>query len=223
MATEQTYTDDTSAHQPPIAQNAQPITTLLVNKDTPIVLDLVGSHQPTFVARTGKQKLLAKFGFGSRHDIPLDMDVGCGCYDEQGKLLDVVWYGKVRAFDGAVRLPYDTFIGMNKKYTPTSVQEHCSVRLFHLPQNVQTLVLFVHCHGNYPLKQLTVGELCLKVSDHHTIHEMTLANCADDVAGMAVWQVSRVDAESWQVWAINEPVAGDTIGKMATHWQIKKH
>lgn len=205
------------------ASTEQMITRLVVTPDTPIVLTMISAHQPTTVAPTSKQKLLAKIGFGTRHDIPLDMDVGCGCYDEQGKLLDVVWYGKVRAFDGAVRLPYDTFIGMNKLYVPSVVEEELSVRLLHLPEQVQTLVLFVHCHGNYPLKQLTAGKVSLKVSDHHSVHEMTLANCADDVAGMAVWQVSRVDAESWQVWAINEPAAGDTIGKMATHWQIKKH
>lgn len=220
--TSQSPLDDTPLTAQPTGQSSsqQMVARLVATPDTPTILTMISAHQPTTVAPTSKQKFLAKFGFGTRHDIALDMDVGCGCYDGQGNLLESVWYGKVRAFDGAVRLTYDTFIGMNKLYTPLQVEEELNVRLLHLPKEVQTLVLFVHCHGNYPLKKLTVGKVGLKVSDHHSIDELSLAECADDVAGMAVWQISR-DGDAWQVWAINEPVTGDTIGNMATHWQIK--
>lgn len=200
----------------------QHITNLSLAQDTALVLNMVGNHQPTFVARTGKQKLLAKLKLGSQQDIALDMDIGCGCYDEQGALLDVVWYGKVRAFDSMVRLAYDTFIGMNKTYVPTSVEEVLSIRLPHLPKQVTHLALFVHCYDGYALKQLVAGRVGLKTGDHHSVHELALAECADGVAGVCLWQLHR-EGDVWQVWAINEPVAGDTIGKMATHWQVKKH
>lgn len=212
--------------------DGQLITVLSVSKEVPVILTLSSSHQPTVVPATNKAKLLAKVGLDSKDDVALDVDVGCGCYDGQGKLLDVVWYGKVRAFDGAVRLMYDTFIGMNKLYSPSVVEESLSVRLLNLPEQVQALVLFVHCHHNHALKQLTAGKASLKVSDHHSVHELTLTAFADDVAGVALWRLCREHenddnhlnhtSDKWQVWAMSEPVAGGHIGEMATHWQTHK-
>lgn len=202
----------------PTTQNS-PTARLTLTADDPIVLTLMGSHQPTFIPVGNKQKLLAKLKLTDTKDVPLDLNLGCAGFDKDGQLLDVVWYANVRAFDGAIRLGLDTFIGMNKVYTPSVVEESLNVRLAKLPPEVSRLVCFVQCRGG-ALAQLLAGKVSLKTSDHHTLGEVALATGDKTATGVAIWQLTRESDNVWQVFEKYTPVLGDTIGELAKNWRF---
>lgn len=203
------------------------VANLPVIDNAPIVLTMTSAHQPTFVAKTGKAKLLAKLPLGDDSPVALDIDIGCGLYDGQGVCLDVAWYGKLRACDDAVRLHGDTFVGMQKDYLPTWVEESLSVRLAMLPQQVQTVALFLRTQGDYALRQAQAGKVILK-DDHHSLSEIAYSEFADSQSA-CVWQIKRkhlANQDSVQeVWQVVRPrqvavLGAKTLGEMMKLWKF---
>lgn len=188
-------------------------------------LDIVGSqlvfsasHQPTELPKSGLQALLAKTPLADDAPVAMDIDVSCGLYDDKGKLLEVVWYGNVRNFYQSVRHHGDTFVGMNKAYRPSMIEETISIRIWELEQDIHRVALFVHSHHKQPLNKAVDGHIFLNDSDGKLIHEMPFASFTDDVYAVCAWQLVKMRDGDWRLSAPMSVIKAKNSGEIAKNW-----
>lgn len=192
---------------------------LLSSQDTDgISLDFLVLYEPKSFAKTGIQALLAKTPLGDDKPVAMDLDVSCGLYDELGRLIDVVWFGNKRAIFDLVRHHGDTFIGMNKTYTPERVKEHLSIGFYRHQDfaKVYRVAWFVHSYHQHALNQ-TTGDVVL-ASGETPLYQMPLAGFDDGVFAVCAWQMVRYD-DDWQVSAPMKAISVKNAGEMAQKWQ----
>lgn len=203
-------------YQPPLAIHFETRTLGEIGVSTPYVV-LKISHQPTVVPKSGFDALLAKTPFGSDEPIEMDIDVSCGLYDEAGKLMEVVWYGNTRNIDETIRHHGDTFIGMNKAYRPSMIEESLTIRLNELEQTVHRVALFIHSNDKVSLNQAVSGTGYLLDSEGVIIHEIPFASLENNVYAICAWQLVRVSHD----WRVSAPVAfvkAKDSGEIAEKW-----
>lgn len=183
-------------------------------------LVITSSHQPTKLAKTGLQALLAKTPLSKDTPVPMDIDIACGLYDEKGELLEVVWYGNLRNKDESVRHNGDTFIGMNKEYQPSTVQETLVIRYGLLDKRIHRLAIFVHSATNAPLRKALSGQISLHDNENTRIHQIEFATLDEKTTGLCAWQLVRTFDDDFRITALSEPVVGKTAGELAKKWSI---
>lgn len=183
----------------------------------PLGLLMTTSHQPTLLAKSGLKGLLAKLPFGDDTPVPIDIDVSCGLYNDKGELLEAVWYGNLRSQGESVRHHGDTFIGMNKAYRPSLVEENLSIRLHELPKEVHRLALFVHSKGGEPLAKAVAGMVYLKDGEGRVIHERSFASLDKAATGICAWQMVRSEGD-WRVSAPMSVLKAANAGEMPKKW-----
>lgn len=192
---------------------------LLSSQDTDGTrLDFLVSYEAKSFAKTGIQALLAKTPLGDDKPVAMDLDVGCGLYDELGRLIDTVWFGNKRAINDLVRHHGDTFVGMNKTYRPDRAEETLSVRFYRHQDfaKVCRVAWFVHSYHRHALNQ-TVGDVVL-VAGETPLCQMPLAGVDDGVFALCAWQMVRCD-DDWQVLAPMKAITAKNAGEMAQQWQ----
>lgn len=179
---------------------------------------ITSSHQPTFLPKTGLAKMWAKTPWGVDTPVAMDVDLSCGLYDAQGAFIEAVWYGNLRNQNQSVRHHGDTFIGMNKAYRPSLVDENLSARLVDAPKDAHFLAFFAHSANRQPLAKAVDGMLYLKDGEGKTLHERAFANFEGGVTGFCAWQFARED-DDWRAFAVMRPVSGKDSGDLAKKWR----
>lgn len=203
-------------YQPPLAIHFETRTLSEIGVATPYVV-LKASHQPTIVPKTGLDSLLAKTPFGGDEPDEMDIDVSCGLYDEAGKLMEVVWYGNTRNIDETIRHHGDTFVGMNKAYRPSVIEERLTIRLNELEQTVHRVALFIYSNNKLSLNHAVSGSGYLLDSEGIIIHEIPFASLEEGVYALCAWQLVRVSND----WRVSAPVAfvkAKDSGEIAEKW-----
>lgn len=177
------------------------------------------AHQPLELPKTGLQKWLAKLPkIGDDSPVPMDIDLSCGLYNDKGELLEVVWYGKVRSLYESVRHHGDTFIGMNKAYRPSMVEESLSIRIWELDEQVSRLAVFVHSHNLQDLNLAPFGNIYLSDNEGKLIHETPFASFEEGVTGVCAWQFVKMRDGDWRVSAPMSAVKAKNSAEIAKKW-----
>lgn len=206
----------TDAYQPPLTIHFETRTFAELGM-APTKLIVTTSHQPTALPKSGLAGLIAKTPWGNSQPVAMDIDVSCGLYNQKGELIEVVWYGNLRNQGESVRHHGDTFIGMNKAYRPSLVQESLTIRLHELPQAVYRLALFVHSKKNQALSKAVDGVVYLKDGEDNLLHERAFASFDESVKGFCAWQLVRVD-DDWRISAPMAAISAKNSGDIAKKW-----
>lgn len=182
-------------------------------------LVVTSSHQPTELPKTGIDKWLAKLPkIGDDRPVAMDIDLACGLYNDKGQLLEVVWYGNVRSLYESVRHHGDTFIGMNKAYRPSLVEESLSIRLWQLDPEVARVAIFVHSYHRQDLNLAIFGKIHLTDNEGTNIHEMPFAGFDEGVTGVCAWQLVKMRDKDWRISAPMSYVKAKHAAEMAKKW-----
>lgn len=185
-------------------------------------LTIVSSHQPTWLPPSGMARLMSKMPWASDEPVAMDIDVSCGLYNQQGELLDVIWYGNLRNVGESVRHHGDTFIGMNKAYRPNLVEERLTVRLQELSSAVYRLALFVHSKNDQALALAVDGMVFLQDSEDNVIHQHAFASFEQSVKGFCAWQLVRIE-DDWRISAPMSAINAKNSGEIAKKWHGIAH
>lgn len=172
------------------------------------------SHQPTHLAKTGKDALLAKLpliGNGELHRA-IDVDLSCLIYDKNHELLDKVWYGKLRSQNDAVRHLGDSFKGSAQGHTPL-VEETIVVRLSELSKQIHRIIFAVSSYHKQPLAQADMGIIRLSDNEGHLIHDLMLDALPKDCTTLHAWQMERLLGD-WRISAIMANVNDGILGQL---------
>ncbi len=174
-------------------------------------------HEPTTLPKTGLAYWLGRLPLNSS-TCAMDIDIGCGLYDDHGTLLEMVWYARMRSKDELVRHGGDSFREMSKYYRPDSIKERLSVRFGELDKRVHKLAFFVHSFYHQPLALAKSGKIGLYDNEGVLIHHIPLTALAADCTALCAWQMRRLDSD-WQIAAPMLAMTGNTIEELAKQWQ----
>ncbi len=145
-------------------------------------------------------------GGGSEQNI--DLDASCLVFDDQGALLDQIWFSQLKGMNGAIVHTGDNLTGDGD-----GDDESIKVDLSKLPANVKTLMFTVNSFRGQTFDQ--VANAFCRVVDDTTNQELARFNLSDSGShtGLVMAKIYRHQNE-WKLHAIGEKTSGRTFHDM---------
>ncbi|PHV04397.1 Tellurium resistance protein terZ [Janthinobacterium sp. BJB412] len=154
------------------------------------------------------------FGFG-RSAPEIDLDASCLLFDEQGNLLDTVWFRQLGSRDGSI-----VHTGDNRTGAGDGDDEQIVVDLGRVPANVKSLVFTVNSFTGQDFSQIENATCRLvDASNNKEVARFNLTMTGGHTAQIMA-KVYRHNGE-WKMHAIGEAGSGRTFNDLLP--QITPH
>ncbi len=154
------------------------------------------------------------FGFG-RSAPEIDLDASCLLFDEQGNLLDTVWFRQLGSRDGSI-----VHTGDNRTGAGDGDDEQIIVDLGRVPANVKSLVFTVNSFTGQDFSQIENATCRLvDASNNKEVARFNLTMTGGHTAQIMA-KVYRHNGE-WKMHAIGEAGSGRTFNDLLP--QITPH
>lgn len=148
-------------------------------------------------------KLQAKFGGGGPEAI--DLDASCITFDDQNKVVDIVYFGQLKSLDGSI-----VHTGDNRSGTGDGDDEQIKIDLDKVPEHVKSMVFTVNSFSGQSFDQVEHAYCRIVDSSNDTeVARYTLSAQGVHTAQIMA-KLYRHDGE-WEVQAIGENGVGRTI------------
>jgi tellurium resistance protein TerZ len=153
--------------------------------------------------------------FGGGGDGNIDLDASCLLFDDQGNLLDAVWFRQLRSRDGSIQHTGDNLTGEGD-----GDDEQIIVELPKVPANVKSLVFTVNNYTGQDFSRVQ-NAFCRIVNgaDQKEIARYDLS-CQGSHTAMIMAKLYRHNDE-WKMHAIGETGQGRTFDQLLP--QIRPH
>lgn len=153
--------------------------------------------------------------FGGGGDGNIDLDASCLLFDDQGNLLDAVWFRQLRSRDGSIQHTGDNLTGEGD-----GDDEQIVVELPKVPANVKSLVFTVNNYTGQDFSRVQ-NAFCRIVNgaDKKEIARYDLS-CQGSHSAMIMAKLYRHNDE-WKMHAIGETGQGRTFDQLLP--QIRPH
>lgn len=143
-------------------------------------------------------------GFGSTTQ-EIDLDASCVLFDEQGNMVDTVWFRQLRSKDGSI-----THTGDNRTGAGEGDDEQIIVDLPRVPSSVKTLVFTVNSFTGQNFSQIENASCrIVNATDGKEIAKFNLSVQGSHTAQIMA-KVYRHNSE-WKMHAIGENGSGRTF------------
>jgi tellurium resistance protein TerZ len=145
----------------------------------------------------------------------IDLDASCVMFDDQKKILDVVWFAQLRSRDGSI-----VHTGDNRTGAGEGDDEQIIVDLSRVPPNVKSLLFVVNSFTGQNFSQ--VQNAFCRIVNQKTGQEIARYNlsCQGNHTAQIMAKVYRYNNE-WKMHAIGENASGrtflDLLPAMAPH------
>ncbi|MFI3156498.1 MAG: TerD family protein [Methylococcaceae bacterium] len=148
-------------------------------------------------------KLKGLFGGGKTEAI--DLDASCVLFDDQNKVIDIIYFGQLKSRDGSV-----IHTGDNRSGAGDGDDEQIKVDLDHVPANVKSLVFTVNSFSGQTFDEVE-NAYCRIVdsSNNAEVARYTLSSQGSHTA-LVMTKLYRHNGE-WKMHAIGENGVGRTI------------
>lgn len=145
----------------------------------------------------------------------IDLDASCLMFDEQGKLLDQVWFVQLLSRDGSIQHSGDNRTGAGE-----GDDETITVNLNQVPSQVKSLIFTVNSFRGQTFDKVA-NAFCrlVNAADNQEVARYNLSNQGTHTA-LIMAKLYRHNGE-WKMHAIGEPSHGTTFDKMMP--QIAPH
>ncbi|MFW1773523.1 TerD family protein [Acinetobacter seifertii] len=143
------------------------------------------------------------FGFGGGGNI--DLDASVILFDENKKMLDVVYFGQLQSKDGSIRHSGDNLTGAG-----SGDDEVIRVNLNQIPAQVKSLVFTVNSFRGQTFEK--VENAFCRLVDQSNNHEIASYKLSSQGAhtGLIIAKIYRHN-DAWKMHAIGENVHGRTF------------
>lgn len=143
------------------------------------------------------------FGFGGGGNI--DLDASVILFDENKKMLDVVYFGQLQSRDGSIRHSGDNLTGAG-----SGDDEVIRVNLNQIPAQVKSLVFTVNSFRGQSFEK--VENAFCRLVDQSNNHEIASYKLSSQGAhtGLIIAKIYRHN-DAWKMHAIGENVHGRTF------------
>lgn len=143
------------------------------------------------------------FGFGGGGNI--DLDASVILFDENKKMLDVVYFGQLQSRDGSIRHSGDNLTGAG-----SGDDEVIRVNLNQIPTQVKSLVFTVNSFRGQTFEK--VENAFCRLVDQSNNHEIASYKLSSQGAhtGLIIAKIYRHN-DAWKMHAIGENVHGRTF------------
>jgi tellurium resistance protein TerZ len=138
----------------------------------------------------------------------IDLDGSCATFDQNGSLLESIYYGNKKSKNGAIKHSGDNLTGAG-----AGDDEQILVDLNSLPAAVQNVVLTVTSYSGQ--RFTSVKNAYVRIVNRNDSQELCRYNLTEkyDTTGIILARLYRHNGE-WKVAAIGEPANGKTISAL---------
>lgn len=138
----------------------------------------------------------------------IDLDASCVLFDSTGKVVDTVWFQKLRSSDGSVIHTGDNLTGEGD-----GDDEQIHVELSRIPSTVSAIVFTVNSFSGQKFN--CIENAFCRIVDSQTQTEIAKLNLSEKSENTAIimTQLYRQNGE-WKVYAIDQPSSGRTWDKL---------
>lgn len=145
---------------------------------------------------------LGIFGGGTQE---IDLDASCIMFDDNGRMLDAIWFRQLRSKDGSI-----THTGDNRTGAGEGDDEQIIVDLSRIPVNVKSLMFVVNSFLGQNFSQIE-NAFC-RIVNQKTGQEIAKYNlsCQGNHTAQIMAKVYRYNGE-WKMNAIGENASGRTF------------
>lgn len=146
-------------------------------------------------------------GFGKK-DQTIDLDASCLLFDDQGNLVDTIWFRQLKSKDGSV-----VHTGDNRTGAGDGDDEQIIVDLSRLPSGVKTLIFTVNSFTGQSFSEIE-NAFCRMVN-HANDKEIARydLSCSGPHTAMVMAKVYRHEND-WKMHAIGETASGRTFNDL---------
>lgn len=146
--------------------------------------------------------------FGGNAGDSVDLDASCILFDENGKMVDVVWFRQLQSKDGSIR-----HTGDNRTGEGEGDDEQISVDLSAVPASVKSLVFTVNNYTGQDFSQVD-NAFCriLNAASQKEIARYDLS-CQGKHNAMVMAKIYRHNNE-WKMHAVGEVCTGRTFDEL---------
>lgn len=153
--------------------------------------------------QTTGSKLKGLFGGGKTEAI--DLDASCVLFDDQNKVVDIIYFGQLKSRDGSV-----IHTGDNRSGAGDGDDEQIKVDLGNVPANVKSLVFTVNSFSGQTFDEVENAYCRIVDSSNDTeVARYTLTSQGSHTA-LVMTKLYRHNGE-WKMHAIGENGVGRTI------------
>lgn len=144
--------------------------------------------------------------FGRGEGGTIDLDASCVLFDEQGRMVDSVWFRHLRSTDGSIEHTGDNLTGEGD-----GDDEVIRVDLSRVPGNVKSLVFTVNSFTGQTFERVA-NAYCRIVNESNSkeIAKYSLSDCKGGHTAMVMTKLYRHNGE-WKMSAIGENASGRTF------------
>lgn len=149
-------------------------------------------------------KLKGLFGGGGKTE-SIDLDASCVLFDDQNKVVDIIYFGQLKSRDGSI-----IHTGDNRSGAGDGDDEQIKVDLDHVPANVKSLVFTVNSFSGQTFAEVDNAYCRIVDSSNDTeVARYTLSSQGSHTA-LVMTKLYRHNGE-WKMHAIGENGVGRTI------------
>lgn len=136
----------------------------------------------------------------------IDLDASCLLFDEQGKILDAVWFQQLRSKDGSIQHTGDNVTGQGE-----GDDEQILVDLSRIPAAVKSLVFVVNSFSGQSFEGVS-NAYCRLVDqlNNQEVAKFLLNDCKGSHTAMVMAKLYRHEGD-WKMHAIGETGRGKTF------------
>lgn len=154
-----------------------------------------------------KKHWLSKF---KQRRVPLDIDLGCALFDENGKHIEMIWFKNLRDESESIRhygdnlhgyqtetekkSPLKKEIAKNSKELSPIDLEYIHLNLKKLPDNIKHIVLLANSFQKTSLSQVNIGEVDLQDVEGNMAKRVDLTRLAEDCCSLWFGTLSRTNS-----------------------------
>ncbi len=152
-----------------------------------------------------KKKGFLGFGGGS---VDIDLDTSCLLFDEQGQMVDIVWFRQLQSKDGSIKHSGDNRTGAGE-----GDDEQIVVDLTRIPANVKSLVFTVNSFTGQSFAQVE-NAYCriVNAGNNQEVARYNLS-CQGEHSAQIMAKVYKHNGE-WKMHAIGENGQGRTFEQL---------
>ncbi|MBF0224495.1 MAG: TerD family protein [Desulfobacterales bacterium] len=149
-----------------------------------------------------------KKGFFGTKEQTIDLDASCVLFDEQGNMVDTVWFRQLKSKDGSIQ-----HTGDNRTGAGEGDDEQIIVDLTKVPATVKSLIFVVNSFTGQNFSQ--VENAFCRLVDMATSKEVAKFNlsCQGNYTAQIMVKVYRHSGE-WKMHAIGENGSGRTFEQL---------
>ncbi len=188
--------------------NAQTLTELMLVGTS--LLATVRYHE-TSLPKRGMDALLGKLPLIGSAPIAMDLDLSCLLFDKQFGLVDMVWYGKLRTDDEAIRHGGDALSGAKSFEDSLINQEEIRIRPDEIDERIAHMVFVLTSHHNQPIRLAKKGVASLMDNEQNIAHSVLLDTLPKSCQAVLTWHLAKDGAD----WRIDAPLLPLTINRQS--------